>query len=91
MSNKYAIVAAAAAVALSLGVWSAPASAQASGNITVQNEGRQVVVGGQTYNVSASRTKITIGGKDAQRGDLKDGLNCTVTAEGDAASAISCK
>jgi hypothetical protein len=89
--SKYAISAAAIAFAIAFGMWSAPASAQDAGVIKVEGEGRVIEVGGKKFNVSASRTKITIAGKDGQRGDLKDGLNCTVTAEGDAASTVTCK
>ncbi len=58
--------------------------------IEVKNEGREVVAGGKTYTVSASRTQITIGGNPAGRGDLKSGMDCQITGEGEA-SAIACK
>ena len=41
--------------------------------IKFQGKGSQV-----SSSISKSRTKITIGGKDAKRGDLKAGMNCTV-------------
>lgn len=44
-------------------------------------------------NVSGSRTKVSIAGKDAKRDALKPGMACTVAYAGDgaAATAITCK
>jgi hypothetical protein len=56
----------------------------------VTGGGRGFTVGGQKFKVSKSRTTITIAGKAANRGDLKNGLDCKV--EGDKeASQVDCK
>lgn len=67
------------------------ASFAASGKIeAVENGGREVVIGGTKYKVSGSRTKITVGGSEASRDDLKVGMECTAEGSGEAKS-ISCK
>lgn len=64
----------------------------ASGKVeAVNNEGRQIVVGGQEYAISNSRTKVTIKGKEAKRDQIKAGMTCDVQGEGGQASAVSCK
>jgi hypothetical protein len=75
-----------------------PAALKASGAIEVQDKGRKVTIKGSdgkplTLEPSGSRTKITIAGKEAKRGDLKSGQNCEVTyAQGSSEpSAIACK
>lgn len=63
----------------------------------VGNGGRDVQfqVGGATHkaDVSSSRTQVTIGGKKAERADLKPGLKCRVDYPGDGkeATAIACQ
>ncbi len=53
---------------------------------------KDVTVGGKTYQVSKSRTKVTIAGKASDRDGLKVGLDCKVTgAPGAEASAVDCK
>lgn len=67
--------------------------------LEVRDKGREIVFKGpEGGNVvskpSGSRTKITIAGKDAKRGDLKVGLNCEINykAGGDnEPSTIECK
>jgi hypothetical protein len=51
--------------------------------LEVRNKGREIVFAGPDKQKveskpSGSRTKITIAGKDAQRGDLKAGLDCEI-------------
>lgn len=63
----------------------------------VENGGRVVVfqAGGKDHkgNVSSSRTKVTIAGKAAKRGDLKAGMTCDISYTGDGGdlTAITCK
>jgi tripartite-type tricarboxylate transporter receptor subunit TctC len=75
-----------------------PAALKASGAIEVQDKGRKITIKGSdgkplTLEPSGSRTKVTIAGKEAKRGDLKSGQNCEVTyAQGSSEpSAIACK
>ncbi|MGE0651761.1 MAG: ABC transporter substrate-binding protein [Alphaproteobacteria bacterium] len=64
---------------------------------SVNKGGREVVfmVSGkkESAGVSASRTKLTVGGKTARRTALKPGLSCNVTyrGSGSEATAIACK
>jgi tripartite-type tricarboxylate transporter receptor subunit TctC len=61
-----------------------PQTAKAGGKLLeVQNKGRAIVFNGPDgkpvkSEPSGSRTKITIAGKDAKRGDLKAGMNCDI-------------
>jgi hypothetical protein len=75
---------------------SGAALAQAAGIVAeVKEGGRQVVIKtfdgkDETYNVSASGTKVTVAGKDGREG-LKVGLTCSVTGRaGGDATAITC-
>jgi hypothetical protein len=53
---------------------------------------KNVTVGGKTYEISNSRTKITIKGATGNREGIKAGMDCTVTGSpGAEASAIACK
>ena len=85
------------AFSASLGLRSSGAALdQAAGIVAeVKEGGRQVVIKtfdgkDETYNVSASGTKVTVAGKDGREG-LKVGLTCSVTGRacGDA-TAITC-
>lgn len=60
--------------------------------------GRQIVfaaTGGEKHkaNISGSKTKVMIGGKEAKRADLKPGMACDVTYAGNdgQASQVACK
>ena len=80
------------AIGTALALSAASVMAQASGKLeAVGSEGREITIGGKTLSVSGSRTKITIAGKEAKRGDLKAGMECKVEAKGDEASKIDCK
>lgn len=77
---------------------SAVAQSGMQGSITdVQEGGRKVVLKTSdgktmTVGVSASRTKVTVAGKEAKRDDLKAGLTCTaVGAAGADATSLDCK
>jgi len=53
---------------------------------------KDLTIGGKTYQVSGSRTKVTIGGKAGTRDGIKVGMDCKVTgAPGAEASAVDCK
>lgn len=56
--------------------------------ITIDYQGKDV-----SANVSGSRTKVTIGGKEADRGAIKPGMTCTLTylKPGTEAKAVACK
>lgn len=65
--------------------------------VDVQDKGRSVVLKGANnekigFEPSGSRTKVTLGGKDAKRSDLKTGLSCEVTYHkgGKEPSAVAC-
>lgn len=52
--------------------------------LQVEDQGRKIVFSGPDGQKvesipSGSRTKITIAGKDAQRGDLKTGMHCEIS------------
>lgn len=61
-----------------------PQTAKASGRLLdVQDKGRKIVFNGSdgkpvTSEPSGSRTKITIAGREAKRGDLKSGMSCDI-------------
>jgi hypothetical protein len=61
----------------------------------VQKKGSRVVIkhNGKdvTLRVSGSNTKVSIAGKEAKRGDLKEGMTCEFKFAGDRASAVACK
>ncbi len=78
------IVAGIAATALTVG----PALAEKIEKIADKN----FTAGGKTYEVSGSRTKVTIAGKPGTRDGLKVGMDCKFTgAPGAEASAVDCK
>ena len=82
-------------------VLSATAIAQSTnmqGTVTaVEEGGRKVMLktaDGKmaTVNVSGSRTKLTVGGKEGSRDDIKAGMTCTaVGAAGADATSLDCK
>mgnify|MGYP002630709829 CR=1 FL=1 len=57
--------------------------------IAVTVDGKEMTTG-----ISGSRTKVTVGGKKAKRGDLKEGQNCVVTLPNEGAkdaAKVDCK
>lgn len=56
--------------------------------VVIQHEGKEVLA-----RVSGSRTKITVGGKEANRNAVKVGMTCTFTypGPGEEASNVDCK
>lgn len=61
----------------------------------VNNDGREIVfLNGskeEKLGVSSSRTKVSVGGKKAARGELKAGMNCEIAFSGKDAEAINCQ
>lgn len=90
MSMKKIVLASVVGAAFALGA-TMPAMAQAiEGKVTaVEGEGRTVVIGDKKVAVSGSRTKVTVNGKSASRGDVKAGMTCK--ADGAEASMLDCK
>lgn len=76
--------------ALSLVAGGSAAYAKSGKVDSVENGGRVVVIGGTKYKVSGSRTKVTIGGKPGDRGQIKAGMMCDADGKG-TAKTISCK
>lgn len=84
MTKAISLIAAGiATAALSIG----PALAD---KVTAYDGRKNITVGGKSYEISGSRTKIMIGGKAGDRGSLKVGMDCTVKGSGEA-SEITCK
>ncbi len=51
---------------------------EVKGNVTkTEREGRVVTIGGTKVKISGSRTTVTIGGKEADREEIKVGMSCT--------------
>ena len=64
----------------------------ASGKVDkVENGGRQVTIAGKMIKLSGSRTKVTVGGKEASRGDIKAGMMCTSDTDSGTAKMVACK
>ncbi len=51
---------------------------------------KDFTAGGKTYQVSASRTKVTIAGKASNRDAIKVGMDCKFTGSPEA-TAVDCK
>ncbi|HZS63573.1 MAG TPA: hypothetical protein VFA53_03605 [Xanthobacteraceae bacterium] len=51
---------------------------------------KNITIGGKSYTVSGSRTKVMINGKTASRDAIKVGMDCTAKGSGEA-SEIDCK
>jgi len=56
----------------------------------VENGGRKVTIAGKTYKISGSRTKVTIGGKEGDRGEIKVGMTCDAKGSKEA-KTVDCK
>lgn len=57
-------------------------------------DGKNITVGGKSYEVSASRTKVTIAGKEGNRDALKAGMDCKIEGGGQTPTelkSIDCK
>lgn len=91
-TKKKALLASVMGTAIVLGLAvSVPATAAVEGKISaVDGGGRSVTVDGKKFKVSGSRTKIMVAGKEAEREQLKKGMQCKVEGD-DEASMIDCK
>jgi hypothetical protein len=57
-----------------------------------KSDGKMITVGGKDYQLSGSRTKVTIKGAAGTREAVKAGMDCTVTGPaGGEATAVDCK
>ncbi len=54
-------------------------------------DGKNIELGGKKYEVSSSRTKLTIAGKPGTRDALKVGMDCKATASGADLTGLDCK
>ncbi len=59
-----------------------------------ERDGRLIHMGDKSAKISGSRTKVTIGGKAGDRGDITVGMECSAdlkAASGSEAKTIDCK
>jgi hypothetical protein len=88
---KISAIAAAFLIAASMFV-GGQAMAGASGKVTgIEREGRVIHIGKSKVSISGSRTKVTIKGKEADRGEIKKGMMCTADVDSGRAKMVSCK
>ena len=53
-------------------------AAEVKGKVTkTEREGRILTLGSTKFKISGSRTEVTIGGKEADREEIKVGMSCT--------------
>lgn len=76
--------------ALSLVAGGSAAYAKSGKVESVENGGRVVVIAGTKYKISGSRTKVSIGGKPGDRGQIKVGMTCDAKGSG-TAKTVDCK
>ena len=51
---------------------------EVKGKVTkTEREGRILTLGSTKFKISGSRTEVTIGGKEADREEIKEGMSCT--------------
>ena len=99
MDIKKVLLASALGGALALGMIALPldtADAEVvKGKVTkIERGGRTIHMGDKSAKISGSRTKVTLGGKDGDRGDIKVGMECTADLKGESGSeakTIDCK
>ncbi len=70
-------------------------AAEVKGKVTkTEREGRVVTIGGTKVNISGSRTKVMIGGKEADRDQIKVGMSCAANVakrgDKDEAKTVMC-
>ncbi len=88
MKITTALFTSALAIGLAFGFTTLPTStaeaAEVKGKIEgTKREGRQVMIGGQTYFISGSRTNVCImGACDEDRAKIKKGMTCKGTTSG---------
>jgi hypothetical protein len=68
-----------------------PVFAQSKGKVTAYDGRDKITVGGKNYEISGSRTQITIKGAKADRSQIKVGMECALTgAAGGEAKTLTC-
>ena len=96
MSLAYRTTAAALGGAIALSLAAASALAAEGAVTKTENEGREITIdaGGTEImsRISGSRTKVTIGGAEAERSAVQVGMTCTTDVEnsGDEAKTFDC-
>ena len=89
---KFSTIATTTAFAAALIMSGTSFAGGASGKVDkVENGGRQVTIAGKMIKLSGSRTKVTVGGKEASRGDIKAGMMCTSDTDSGTAKMVACK
>ncbi len=99
MDIKKVLLASALGGALALGMVAIPvdtADAEiVKGKVTkTERGGRTIHMGDKSAGISGSRTKVTIGGKEGDRGDITVGMECSADLKGESGSeakTIDCK
>ena len=100
MSIKKILLASALSGALAFGVVAIPADTadadMVKGKVTKSERGGRIIHiwKGISAKISGSRTKVTIGGKEDDRANIKVGMECTADlkgASGSEAKTIDCK
>ncbi len=54
-------------------------------------DGKNIEIGAAKYEVSSTKTKLTIAGKPGNRDALKVGMDCKATASGADLTGLDCK
>ena len=99
MSIRNILLATALSGVLAFGLTAIPVDTASAGEIKgkvskSEREGRVVTIGGTKVKISGSRTKVTIGGKEADREEIKKGMSCTAVVAKrkgkDEAKSVAC-
>lgn len=82
MSVRNIVLATALGSVLAFGLTTIPVDTASAGEVKgkvtkTEREGRVVTIGSTKVNISGSRTTVTIGGKEADREEIKVGMSCT--------------
>lgn len=99
MNIKKILLATALSGVLALGMVAVPADTadaeMVKGKVTKSERGgRMIHMGDKSAKISGSRTKVTIGGKEDDRANIKVGMECSADlkgASGSEAKTIDCK
>ncbi len=81
MSVRNIVLATALGSVLAFGLTTIPVDAASAGEVKgkvtkTEREGRVVTIGSTKVKISGSRTEVTIGGKEADREEIKVGMDC---------------
>lgn len=82
MSVRNIVLATALGSVLAFGLTTLPVDTASAGEVKgkvtkTEREGRVVTIGSTKVKISGSRTEVTIGGKEADREEIKVGMSCT--------------